>query len=65
MLNEILDNHAPIETVKVRGRSNPCITVDIRESMKLRDSWRKEARKNEDAEAWVMYKNFRNRVKEK
>lgn len=63
LFNEILDNHAPVRTIKVRGRRNPCITEDIRELMKLRDSWRREARKNNDEEAWAMYKNLRNRVK--
>ena len=43
LFNEILDHHAPIRSIKVRGKPNPCITEEIRELMKSRNVWRKTA----------------------
>ena len=43
--NEILDHHAPIRSIKVRGKPNPCITEEKRELMKSRNYWRKIARR--------------------
>ena len=36
LFNEILDHHAPIRSIKVHGKQNPCITEEIRELMKSR-----------------------------
>jgi len=43
IFDDILDSHAPIKEVKIRGRPNPCVTKEIRTLMKTRDygeSWR-------------------------
>jgi hypothetical protein len=45
LFNEILDCHAPVKKIKIRNRPNPFVTDDIRELMKTRNHWRKEARK--------------------
>ena len=39
LFNEILDHHAPISSIKVRGKPNPCITEETRELMKSRNYW--------------------------
>ena len=36
LFNEILDHHAPIRSIKVHGKQNPCITEETRELMKSR-----------------------------
>ena len=36
LFNEILDHHAPIRSIKVRGKPNPCITEETHELMKSR-----------------------------
>ena len=63
LFNPILDNHAPIKRTKIRGRSNPCVTDEIRALMKTRDKWRKLARKTNDSLAWSAYKNFKREVR--
>ena len=60
---DILDSYAPTKEVKIRGRSNPCVTEEIRALMKTRDHWRKLARKTNDPLAWDGYKNFKREVK--
>ena len=44
LFNSVLDQRAPVKTIKVSGRPNPCVTDDIREFMKTRNKWHKEAR---------------------
>jgi len=44
-LFHILDEHAPIKTMKIRGRLNPYVTDEIRELMRTRDQWKKQPRK--------------------
>lgn len=63
LFNEVLDKHAPIRKVKIRGRPSPYIPDKIRELMKSRDRWRKIARRTSNADAWVAYTNLRNDVK--
>ena len=59
LFNEILDHHAPIRSIKVRGKPNACITEEIRELMKSRNVWRKTAHRTNDPHAWSTYKNLR------
>ena len=47
LFNEILDHHARIRSVKVRGKPSPCIT-EIRQFIKSRDVWRKAAPRTND-----------------
>ena len=63
LFNEILDQHPPLKTVKVRGRPNPCTTPEIRELMKTRNYWRKIAKRSNDHLAGAAYKNFEREVK--
>ena len=63
LLNEVLDNHAPIRNIKVRNRPCPFITEEIRSLMKIRDKWRKLARKTNDPLHWSGYKTRKWEVK--
>ena len=35
LFNEILDHHAPIRSIKLRGKPNPCITEETRELIEI------------------------------
>ena len=35
LFNEILDHHAPIRLIKLRGKPNPCITEETRELIEI------------------------------
>ena len=63
LFNPILDNHAPIKRIKIRGRPNPYVTNEICALMKTRGKWRKLARKNNDPLVWSGYKNFKREVR--
>ena len=54
--NNILDKHAPINTMKICGHPNLYITEEIRELMRTRDNWKKIAKKSKDPYAWLQYK---------
>ncbi|CAH3137569.1 unnamed protein product [Porites lobata] len=63
LFNEILDHHAPIRSIKVRGKPNPCITEETRELMKSRNYWRKIARRTYNPADWSTYKNLKHQVR--
>ena len=63
LFNEILDCHAPVKKIKIRNRPNPFVTDEIRDLMKTRDHWRKEARKTNNLKAWASYRSLRGEVK--
>ena len=63
LFNEILDHHAPIRSIKVRGKPNPCITEETRELMKSRNYWRKIARRTNNPADWSTYKNLKHQVR--
>ena len=63
LFNEILDHHAPIRSIKVRGKPNPCITEETREIMKSRNYWRKRARRTNSPVDWSIYKNLKHQVR--
>ena len=63
LFNNVLDEHAPIKTVKIRGRPNPLVTCEIWDLMRSRDQWKKVAPKNKDLHAWCVYKNLCREVK--
>ena len=63
LFNEILDHHAPIRSIKVRAKPNPCITEEKRELMKSRNYWRKRARRTDNPADWSTYKNLKHQVR--
>ena len=58
LLNGILDHGAPIRSIKVRGKPNPCTTEERRELMKSRSYWRKRARRTNNAAAGLLTKTL-------
>ena len=48
MVNDILEEHAPLKTIRMRGRPNPYITDEIRELMTVRDNWKRKFKKIKD-----------------
>lgn len=60
LFKSVADNHAPIMTRRVRGKSLPWITPDIKRLMKQRDYHHKKAVKTNDESSWSKYKKLRN-----
>ena len=63
LFHHILDQHAPVKTVKLRTRLNPFIDDNIRSLMRSRDHWQRLARQTNDPAIWSGYRNFRREVK--
>ena len=63
LFTQILDQHAPLKTVKLRTRPTPFIDDNIRALMKTRNHWQKLARQTNDPAAWSGYKSFKQEVK--
>lgn len=58
LFHQILDQHAPVKTVKLRARPNPFIDDNIRGLMRSRDHWQRLARETNDPAMWSGYRNF-------
>ncbi|CAB4019771.1 Hypothetical predicted protein [Paramuricea clavata] len=67
IFNEIflntLDKHAPVKTIKVRGKSCPFITPEIKASMIKRDQLHSLFRKTRDHYDWLNFREARNFTK--
>ena len=63
IFDDILDSYAPIKEVKIQSWPNPCVMEEICALIKMRDHWRKLARKTNDPLAWAGFKNFKREVK--
>ena len=61
----VLETHAPVKTVRIKHRSCPFISTEIRELMQYRNNLLKTARSTKSATDWEMYRNLRNEVKSK
>ena len=59
---DILDNHAPVRTVRVKKKPSPWITKAIRKEMDRRNRLFRFYRRNPTDAAWEIYKAQRNRV---
>ena len=46
--NELLDRHAPLKTIRLRGRPNPYITDEIRDLMETKDGWKRNFKQTKD-----------------
>lgn len=56
------DKHAPMMKKKVRGQNCPCLTNEIKQIMRERDSYLKKARRPNAEVHWSSYRRIRNRV---
>ena len=48
LFNDILEQHAPVKSFKIRGKMNPCVTDNVHGLMKIRDKWQKGAKRIND-----------------
>ena len=62
MFNEICDKHAPFKKSKIRSKSDPWITNEIRRKMNYRYKLLKSAVNTKDEIAWANYKKVRNEI---
>ena len=60
---DVLDQHAPIKRIKIKSRSHPFVTPEIKQLMKTRDRWHRKAIQTNDKLCWNGYRFFRQEVK--
>ena len=60
---DTLSEQAPIKRIKIKSRPNPFITPEIKQLMKIRDSWQEKARKTNDKLHWNAFRFSRKEVK--
>ena len=61
--HQILDQRAPVKTIKQRARPNSFINDNIRSLTRTRDYWQWLARQTNDPAIWSGYRNFKREVK--
>ena len=59
---ETVDKHAPLRKARVRGRSSPWITSELKKQMHERDILKIKAIKSNDPVVWAKFKRQRNIV---
>ena len=62
ILMQCIDKHVPCITKKVKGRSCPWLTSDVKREMNVRDQFLRKARRTNREVDWSSYKCQRNRV---
>jgi hypothetical protein len=55
----VLETHAPVKTVRIKHRSCPFISIEIRELMQYRNNLLKTARITKLATDWEIYRKLR------
>ena len=63
MFLDVLNKHAPVTEIKIKGNNLPDITSDIRKLIRQRDYLKKKANKTGSKYLWQAYQHLRNRVK--
>ena len=58
-----VDNHAPIKTLKLKRKSNPSITPEIKERIRTRNELHKRAGKSGNHEDWKAFVDLRREIK--
>ena len=59
---KVLDTHAPLRHIRIRTNSLPWINKKVKEQMRLRDYYNKQAVKHSSQTQWEMYRKTRNNV---
>ena len=62
LFTNVLDDHAPVKTIRIRRKPSPWINKNIRKEMDRRDRLYRFFRRNPTSPAWEIYKAQRNRV---
>ena len=52
---DVLDQHLPIKHIKIKSRSNPFVTPEIKHLIKTRDCWHRKAIQTTDKLCWNGY----------
>ena len=60
---DTLSEHTPVKRIKIKSRPNPFITLEIKQLMKTRDNWHKNAHETNDKLHWNAFRFFRQEVK--
>ena len=60
---DVLDQHAPIKRLKIKSRSNPLVTPEIKQLGKTRDRWHGKVIQTNDKLCWNGYRFSRQEVK--
>ena len=63
MFLDVLNKHAPVTEIKIKGNSLPYITSDIRKLIRQRDYLKNKANKTGSKYLWQAYQHLRNKVK--
>jgi hypothetical protein len=58
----IIENHAPLQSRRVRAESLPWIIFDIRTLMRKRNFHHKKAQKTKSTDEWDKYRELRNKT---
>ena len=58
----ILNKHAPIKTIRVRGNNLPYVTAEVKSLMRQRDYLWRKANKTGSKYLWQAYQQLRNKV---
>ncbi len=61
-LMSAIDKHAPLRSRRVKNRTPPWITKELRQKIRNRDSLKKKANLSNDPQIWQQYKQTRNRI---
>ena len=62
---KVLDTHAPLRHIRIWTNSLPWINKKIKEQMRLRDYYKKQAVKHSSQTQWEMYRKTRNNINSK
>ena len=62
--DEIVDLHVPMKKARVRMKSLPWISREIRVLMRARTYHLTKAKRSKRMEDWVRFKSFRNQLKQ-
>ena len=55
ILVETLDRHAPFITKRVKGKSLPWLTIEVKRHMNVRDQLKRKAKKSGKQSDWIAY----------
>ena len=61
-LGNVIDQHVPLDTKRVRSSTLPWLTSEIRALMRSRDFHHKRAQKTQADREWRAYRNLRNKT---
>ena len=61
-LGNVIDQHVPLDTKRVRASTLPCLTSETRALMRSRDFHHKRAQKTQADREWRAYRDLRNKT---